>query len=583
MGRTRKKGDGYLRKVINFIIWFLMIPIILYLFLSSLFGTCVMVYTNIYTYYLTDIMPGMLLLLVLLVFLLLRHREKVMHDDRTVRKIFLLITGIWLAALLVFIFSTQMPPTADQRHVYEGARELLAGNYNRWLPGHYFYEYPFQSGIVLLYCPFLLLFQNSAYLAIACFNVCCWFLTICILTDLTGHWFGKKSARLVYLLLLAFLPIWGYCTFVYGTVPGLFFAMAGIWFAEKYGRTGKRRNIVGCCICMPLAIMWKSNFEIFLVGVCIMLLLYAIRKKVLFPLLAVVLITVCCLTVIQGVPRLMTQITGQASDQGMPTVAWVAMGMQEASTAPGWYNGYGKTVYESNGNHPEIVEKIATENLKKSIRNFQTNKEYAVSFFGKKIASIWNDPAFEGFTIVNTRDYVKSLSPWMKDILYDGGVENALLLVFFDVLHSIVLGGVVLHLLLNRKKLNFETAVAEIIFTGGFIFHIFWEAKCQYTVPYYILLFPYAAAGYTSVVDRLANLRKAGVRSKKEMLAKISRTGSGKLAIALAVLILLTAILPGKLLSDTVKLGGQEKDYVWYCLHKTQWQSPDYVRYGDNE
>ena len=30
---------------------------------------------------------------------------------------------------------------------------------------------------------------------------------------------------------------------------------------------------------------------------------------------------------------------------------------------------------------------------------------------------------------------------------------------------------------------------------GGFLFHTFWEAKCQYTLPYFILLIPLAVIG----------------------------------------------------------------------------------------
>ncbi len=45
--------------------------------------------------------------------------------------------------------------------------------------------------------------------------------------------------------------------------------------------------------------------------------------------------------------------------------------------------------------------------------------------------------------------------------------------------------------------------------------HIFWEAKCQYTIIYFIVLIPYAFAGYQECVRRLGGnyiwMRRGGI------------------------------------------------------------------------
>ena len=41
-----------------------------------------------------------------------------------------------------------------------------------------------------------------------------------------------------------------------------------------------------------------------------------------------------------------------------------------------------------------------------------------------------------------------------------------------------------------------------IVFIGGFLFHLVWEAKGQYSVVYFMLLLPYAYLGTQRVVGK---------------------------------------------------------------------------------
>lgn len=52
--------------------------------------------------------------------------------------------------------------------------------------------------------------------------------------------------------------------------------------------------------------------------------------------------------------------------------------------------------------------------------------------------------------------------------------------------------------------------IFPLIFIGGFIFHLFWEAKGQYTISYFLLLFPVAIAGYGAFINWLIEIRLKG-------------------------------------------------------------------------
>lgn len=48
-------------------------------------------------------------------------------------------------------------------------------------------------------------------------------------------------------------------------------------------------------------------------------------------------------------------------------------------------------------------------------------------------------------------------------------------------------------LIQNRKDLSLEVLFLVTIFIGGFVFHILWETKSRYVIPYIIVLIPIAS------------------------------------------------------------------------------------------
>lgn len=65
-----------------------------------------------------------------------------------------------------------------------------------------------------------------------------------------------------------------------------------------------------------------------------------------------------------------------------------------------------------------------------------------------------------------------------------------------------------LAIFLLEKDFDVDKLIFATIFIGGFIFHIFWEAKGQYALPYFILLFPYAIRGYEVLIERVLAVKE---------------------------------------------------------------------------
>ena len=71
-----------------------------------------------------------------------------------------------------------------------------------------------------------------------------------------------------------------------------------------------------------------------------------------------------------------------------------------------------------------------------------------------------------------------------------------------NFLQTWILAGTLCYLLFRREKTEYGW-IFLLIFLGGFLFHLFWEAAGRYAVPYYVMLIPYASMGMLSVEERI--------------------------------------------------------------------------------
>ena len=342
--------------------------------------------------------------------------------------------------------------------------------------------------------------------------------------------------------------------------------------------TEKWQFMAGSLICIFFGVAWKCNYQIFLIALLLLFFLEGIRKRRWQPFAgaAVCLLFLCFeLTFLSAV---MHFITGESVEGGTPTIGWVAMGLQESSIAPGWYNSYTEIIPVECDHDVEAMKAAAWQNLGETLELFADQPDYCLRFFSRKLASMWNNPAFQCFTEVTKCNTTGTLSYWMKDLLYDGGVKNVVLRVILNLMHSMTLFGMVLHVMLNRKRLKLADAAFAITFLGGFFFHVVWEAMGQYAVPYYVLLMPYAVQGYLAVTGKAAKLRIDKEKGLGGFGRQLLRSTDFRLGAALAAVIVVITFAEFGWLRSSIKLQGEESDYIWYCTHQTEWKEADYKK-----
>lgn len=205
--------------------------------------------------------------------------------------------------------------------------------------------------------------------------------------------------------------------------------------------------------------------------------------------------------------------TDTTLEESIPKVAWIAMGLQDSNRGPGWYNGYPRIVYSQSRANTQLAAEKSIDSIKDSIQKFIKNPRYAISFFGKKTISQWNNPSFQCFWIQdkieneNVGSYlINEASPLRK-------IQES----FMDGYEFLVYSMALICVWIKRKDDDLSFIQLELIFVGGFIFHIIWEAKGQYTLQYFILLIPYAAYGMERVIKRM-NLLLTRIKIRKHIM-----------------------------------------------------------------
>lgn len=549
--------------------------ICLYLFLLSIFSTCVIWYDTESTFYLKDfplLLMGGLIGLTGMVFLCRRLIRKMLSRHMAVMG---LATLVWAVLALVFVLNTDIELVYDQAMVNQAVMDFLEGDYSLWQPGGYMHSYPFQNSLALIYIPLGMVFRENLYMAVQIGNIIFMELMAVGFYRLGKNYFGINVAVCAYLGALYFLPMWGYLKYMYGNLPGLCLAVWAVYFLAEYMDKNKNRYVWASAACILSATAYKGTFLIYAIAMVIILLMESIAEKKGAYLCAAAILAAAAMLGSNGASWILHGVTGYETNQGIPVTHCVTMGLRESYVAPGWYSGDAMKWFEENNYSLEACREDDMEQIAGSIRHFWEDKAYARSFFARKIASAWNNPSFECFAVVVKGNLNGTIDYWMKDILYSGGIMNSILTIIMDIMQSIYLFGTLLYMLYCGREHELRKAIPLVALTGGFLMHIFWEAKCQYTIIYFMVLIPYAFAGYRECVKRLG-----GILSDRAAKKKIYKNESVWKFAALLGLVLTLCLCNGEFMQSVIKLKGDGGNYIWMCREWDYWKRDDFTKEG---
>lgn len=390
----------------------------------------------------------------------------------------------------------------DQAIVWQAAEYALKGDFIMHSFGGQMFIYPQQQGLAFLYEILFRLTGSTSRQMIGYVNASLAPLTLffgylCV-KEMAGT---KASIRFLPFMMLC-LPYIIYSPYVYGDIPSISLSFVLMWAILKFTNTLRYRYAVLACIVAAIALICRKNVWIFLVGVLIGLAYHTWQKWNLKPIVLAICIVLAASFSMTGIKQFNGMRSGYPVSEGMPAVLWLAMGLQYSDHGAGYYNNYSKEVYQKAQFDREQAAAIGMQEVKDRIKVFMEYPDQCSLFFRAKMKSQWNDPLFESVKFTGTfRDVDMNEVPAIVLDIYRGEAKVTLEKIcsmMMLVIYFFAMIGVAFRYF---KKRPIVEDIPLIVFVGGFLFSIFWEAKARYMFPYFVLLHLYAAYGLTDVTE----------------------------------------------------------------------------------
>ena len=416
-------------------------------------------------------------------------------------------TALFIGLTWLSIATTS--PVADQGTSITLSIWLQNNDLGNLHANDYLQQYPFQSGYILFCTLMGQLFGMNNMLPIRLFNLLMIIVSLKTLCKITERMFKNDAVtKTTIVLSTAFLPLILFATFIYGNIPSLAFCllacllqMAAIQASDDI----RKRLAYGTlsAACLFVALWFKPNSLIFLIGIELIWLVILFAHKRVLVITFIILGAVAYIAASAIPIFLMGSRINVPLDNPTPKTAWIAMGLQESrDRAPGWYNNYVVNIYKEAPHDNNQVDAMAKEAIAQRIQAFTQDPLYAAHFFTRKVATTWAEPTFQslwisyGGTGGERADLTQSK---LEHEIMRGGL-HAIYIVYCDIIQNIIYIGASYCLIFRWRGLTTKQITLIVIFLGGFTFHLFWETKSDYVLPYFLLLIPYAAAGWHDTI-----------------------------------------------------------------------------------
>ena len=451
---------------------------------------------------------------------LLMKKDKILQEKICLCT--LIVTGVIAFALgLFYVCKNPYYPVGDQINTTAFAAYCREGNFSMLSPGGYVGMYQQQKGLGILYEILFALFGNFNYRPAKILHVVWWIFTI-----LAGYGFLKLNTdrpvfRMLYcVMMLGCFPFLFYLPYIYGDVLSISFGTILFYGVASYEHSGQKRYIALASFASGLAVLARKNTWIILIAVVVYALLSSLKKRKLKYLLAGTAILMTAALSVKAVDVVYEVRSGYPSGVGIPSILWVAMGLQETEGRAGVYNRYQQTTFADCDFQQESATQQGKIYIRERLEEFSQNPGKAFSFFKNKLEGQWIEPMYAALETTESFEEGTVLSPALESLYYGalGRIIWNLTNYYQSILYLAGLMALVMLGILWWKKKDVPTSLwlPWIAVFGGFLFSIMWEAKSRYVFPYCVFMILYAPEGLYQMglllckLPKLRKFRKSG-------------------------------------------------------------------------
>lgn len=486
--------------------------IILYLCFSSIIFTAKFINPDSFTFnemikYFDDNVIVNICLVSLLI-IALAFLSKLSKNKKYVIYFIVVIHGI---LGILWAFYAKFPIKSDQKFIDLIANQFLQNNFFALERGAYLYYYPHQLGIVVYIFLVYKIFASTNVLIPMVLNAIYSMIILLFVYKITKLIFKDDIANNLIWFISGFFIFDLRSTFIYGNIIGLMFAIIAIYNLFKFMQDNKKINIVIAIFSMVLAITLKLNYLIFFIAFSMTFVMYEIKNKNGKMLLNACLIILLIFAMFKfldfGMKSIIEKKSGKEFSRGVPSALYISMAMAEKESRPsGWFNNqYNGVINIPKNNYDlEKTKNEAEQDIKDRLEYYRNNPIDCIEYYEDKILSTWIEPTFQTIwdnsSMEETNEDVKQYveSHVILNGLLNGNLKNGVE-KYFDIYAITVYLLSFIGLMANFKKMTIEQFTLILIFFGGFTFHILWETKSLYVIPYFVMLLPLAANGLESI------------------------------------------------------------------------------------
>ncbi len=425
------------------------------------------------------------------------------EEQKKKRIWFMAIADIVIVGILltIWVANSHIAPYWDQLQVFNDAIRFRQGDYGDM--SEYLFMYPQQYGLIFLYEIVLPIWEN--YGLIQYLNILFIMTIIFMSYRITEELFHNQTVNFYCILgTTVFLPMHIYVSYVYGDIPSIALSLVAIWAVLKWCQQRKWQFWIVTLVSFTIATLARKNTLIIMIAVCLALFIYAWKERVWKALVLATLILALPLTSVELVKEYYELRSGNEIGDGIPSVLWIAMGMQYHYGAVGVYSGYNESIFRGPGeSDTQKAAEIGQAYIKERLSEFKEKPGMAIDFYKTKIQEQWNEPTYSAMAM--TSKFKEEQQGLVKAIYF--GTIPKIMFKFMNYYMFLIYFGVfvyALNMLFHKRSIMEDLMLIAII--GGVLFCVIWEAKGRYMLPYVISMLPYMSGGIYLLQERVKNL-----------------------------------------------------------------------------
>ena len=458
------------------------------------------------------------ILVALLVYILTKIIDKFLYNNgesrlkkNLRRTLFVIVIAVYIVFNVMWLLSVNPSVVGDSVHVCNLAQTFYRNDPDQFLNNEtyagvplkqYLEAYPQQLSLSFVYSMFFRIIHFDVMEVLRILNLVGNILIVLAIYKIGSHLSKtyKTNKVLLLTLIVTFISLPLLSTFIYGDIPSLSLCLFSVYFMMKYTETKKIVYPIFASIFTMLAYLMRMNSLIFIIATVMYLLFNLIkdfRKKEIKEkiLNTAIIIMYIFISIFPStlVKNYYVEKYNLDKNKVYPNESYLLMAMEEAPRGNGWYN---EPTAEAAIRNPEGIRSEYVERIKNRLGYFLQNPGYAFNFYTMKITSMWTENTYSAIRN-NTSTENDPLEKYVEPLTF----YQKALLILTCVCSLIVL-------IQNRKNLSLDVLFLITIFIGGFAFHILWEAKSRYIIPYIVVLIPVAAISINkfNIKDKLKKI-----------------------------------------------------------------------------